>query len=126
MASGVASASYWTASRPTNAPITLPQPAIATHSENALANDPSPAARPITRNRRREEAFAFARARTTARLDGVKSMRNLMLATVSAIVLGMAGAGIGDAAEQDSSPTNAPGAPIETPRTMTASEILIT
>ena len=91
-----------------------------------LANDPSPAARPITRNRRREEAFGFARARTTARLDGVKSMRNLMLATVSAIVLGMAGAGIGDAAEQDSSPTNAPGSAIETPRTMTASEILIT
>ena len=53
-------------------------------------------------------------------------MRNLMLATVSAIVLGMAGAGIGDAAEQDSSPANAPGSAIETPRTMTASEILIT
>jgi peptidoglycan hydrolase-like protein with peptidoglycan-binding domain len=49
----------------------------------------------------------------------VKSMRNLMLATASAIVLGMAGAGIGHAAELNSDPTNPP-------RTMTASEILIT
>jgi peptidoglycan hydrolase-like protein with peptidoglycan-binding domain len=53
-------------------------------------------------------------------------MRNLMLATASAIVLGMAGGGIGHAAEQNSSPTNAPGSAIDTPRTMTASEILIT
>jgi len=36
MASGGASASYWTASLPTNAPITSPPPATATHSENAL------------------------------------------------------------------------------------------
>ena len=68
--------------------------------------------------------FGFARATNTARLDGVKSMRNLMLATASAIVL--ASAGIGHADEQNSSPTNAPGSAIETPRTMTASEILIT
>ena len=52
-------------------------------------------------------------------------MRNLMLATVSAIVLGMAGAGIGHAAEQYSSPTNTPGSAMQTPSTMTASEILI-
>jgi len=48
-----------------------------------------------------------------------------MLATASAIVLGMAGAGIGDAAEQDSSPTNAPGSAMQMPSTMTASELLI-
>ena len=53
-------------------------------------------------------------------------MRNLMLATASAIVLGMAGAGIGHAAELNSNPTNPPGSAIHTPRTMTASEILIT
>ena len=53
-------------------------------------------------------------------------MRNLMLATASAIVLGMAGAGIGHAAELNSSPTNPPGSAIDTPRAMTASEILIT
>src|ERR1700730_18831901 len=53
-------------------------------------------------------------------------MRNLMLATASAIVLGMTGAGIGHAAEPCSSPTNPPGSAIHTPRTMTASEILIT
>lgn len=52
-------------------------------------------------------------------------MRNLMLATASAIVLGMAGAGIGHAAEQYSSPTNMPGSAMQTPSTMTASEILI-
>jgi len=44
----------------------------------------------------------------TARLDGVKSMRKLMLATASAVVLAMAGAGIGSA-EPYSSPTNPPG-----------------
>ena len=49
-------------------------------------------------------------------------MSNLMLATASAIVLGMTGAGIGHAAE----PTNPPGSAIHTPRAMTASEILIT
>ena len=48
-----------------------------------------------------------------------------MLATVSAIVLGMAGAGIGHAAEQYSSPTNMPGSAMQTPSTMTASELLI-
>ncbi len=53
-------------------------------------------------------------------------MRNLMLATASAIVLGMTGAGIGHAAELCSSPTNPPGSAIHTPRAMTASEILIT
>ena len=53
-------------------------------------------------------------------------MRNLMLATASAIVLGMAGAGIGHAAELNSSPTNPPGSAIHAPRIMTASEILIT
>jgi peptidoglycan hydrolase-like protein with peptidoglycan-binding domain len=53
-------------------------------------------------------------------------MRNLMLATASAIVLGMAGAGIGHAAEVYSSPTNPPGSAIHTPGAMTASEILIT
>ena len=52
-------------------------------------------------------------------------MRNLMLATASAIVLGMAGAGIGYAAEQYSSPTNTPGSAMQMPSTMTASEILI-
>ena len=53
-------------------------------------------------------------------------MRNLMLATASAIVLGMAGAGIGHAAELNSSPTNPPGSAMDTSRAMTASEILIT
>ena len=53
-------------------------------------------------------------------------MRKLMLATASAIVLGMAGAGIGHAAELYSSPTNPPGSAIHTPRAMTASEILLT
>ena len=54
-------------------------------------------------------------------------MRNLMLATASAIVLGMTGASIGHAAELNSSPTNpAAGSAIDTPRAMTASEILIT
>jgi len=53
-------------------------------------------------------------------------MRNFMLATASAIVLGMAGAGIGHAAELNSSPTNPPGSAIDTSRAMTASEILIT
>src|SRR3954453_16333450 len=58
-------------------------------------------------------------------LAGVKSMRNLMLATASAIVLGVAGAGIGHAAEQYSSPTNTPGSAMQMPSTMTASELLI-
>ena len=52
-------------------------------------------------------------------------MRNLMLATASAIVLGMAGAGIGHAAEQYSSPTNTPGSAMQMPSTVTASELLI-
>ena len=52
-------------------------------------------------------------------------MRNLMLATASAIVLGMAGAGIGHAAEQYSIPTNTPGSAMQMPSTMTASELLI-
>ena len=52
-------------------------------------------------------------------------MRNLMLATASAIVLGMAGAGIGHATEQYSSPTNTPGSAMQVPSTMTTSEILI-
>ena len=52
-------------------------------------------------------------------------MRNLMLATASAIVLGMAGAGIGHAAEQYSSPTHTPGSTMQMPSTMTASELLI-
>ena len=51
-------------------------------------------------------------------------MRNLMLATASAIVLGM-GAGIGHAAELYSSPTNTPGSAMQTTSAMTASEILI-
>jgi len=52
-------------------------------------------------------------------------MRNLMLATVSAIVLGMTGAGIGHAGELYSSPTNTPGSAMQTTSAMTASEILI-
>src|SRR5689334_25371633 len=52
-------------------------------------------------------------------------MRTLMLATASAIVLGMAGAGVGHAAEQYGSPTNTPGSPMQMPSTMTASELLI-
>ena len=50
-------------------------------------------------------------------------MKNLMLATASAILLGlgMAGTGIGHAAEQ----YNTPGSAMQTSRTMTASEILI-
>src|SRR5262250_3360041 len=52
-------------------------------------------------------------------------MRNLMLATASAIVIGMAGAGIGHAAELYSSPTNTPGSAMQTTSAMTASEILI-
>ena len=52
-------------------------------------------------------------------------MRNLMLATASAIVLGMAGASIGHAAEPYSSPTNTPASAMQTTSTMTASEILI-
>ncbi len=47
---------------------------------------------PITRNRRREKSVRICACEDTARLDGVKSMRNLMLATASAIVLGMTGA----------------------------------
>ena len=52
-------------------------------------------------------------------------MRNLLLATASAIVLGMVGAGIGHAAERYSSPTDMPEAAMQTTSTMTASEILI-
>ena len=52
-------------------------------------------------------------------------MRNLMLATASAIVLGMAGAGIGHTAELYSSATTTPESAMQTPSTMTASEILI-
>jgi len=53
-------------------------------------------------------------------------MRKLMLATASAVVLAMAGAGIGHAAEPYSSPTNPPGSATHTPRAMTAPEILLT
>ena len=53
-------------------------------------------------------------------------MRKLMLATASSIVLGMAGGGIGHAAELYSSPTSTPGSAMHAPRVMTASEILIT
>src|SRR5260370_36701357 len=80
-------------------------------------------ARPITRNRRREKSVRICACEDAARLDGVKSMRILMLATASVIVLGMTGAGIGHAAELYSSPTNPPGS---APRAMTASEILLT
>jgi peptidoglycan hydrolase-like protein with peptidoglycan-binding domain len=52
-------------------------------------------------------------------------MRNLMLATASAIVLGMAGAGVGHAAERYSSPTDTPESAMQTTSAMTASEILI-
>ena len=52
-------------------------------------------------------------------------MSNLMLATASAIVLGMAGAGIGHTAELYSSPTTTPESAMQTPSTTTASEILI-
>ena len=52
-------------------------------------------------------------------------MRNLMLATASAIVLGMAGAGVGHAAEQYSSPTDTSESAMQTTSAMTASEILI-
>src|SRR3954447_1304526 len=52
-------------------------------------------------------------------------MRNLMLATASAIVLGMAGAGIGHAAELYSNSTNTPESAMQTTSAMTASEILI-
>ena len=52
-------------------------------------------------------------------------MRNLMLATASAIVLGMAGAGIGHAAERYSSPTDTSESAMQTTSAMTASEILI-
>ena len=52
-------------------------------------------------------------------------MRNLMLATASAIVLSMAGTGTGHAAQQHSSPTNMAGSAMQMPSTMTASELLI-
>ena len=52
-------------------------------------------------------------------------MRHLMLATASAIVLSMAGAGIGHAAELYSNPTNTPGSAIQMTSAMTASELLI-
>jgi peptidoglycan hydrolase-like protein with peptidoglycan-binding domain len=52
-------------------------------------------------------------------------MRNLMLATASAIVLSMAGSGISHAAQQHSSPTNMAGSAIQMPSTMTASKLLI-
>ena len=58
-------------------------------------------------------------------LGGVKSMRNLILATASAIVLGMAGSGIGHAAQQYGSPTDTPEAAMQMPSAMTTSEILI-
>ena len=48
-----------------------------------------------------------------------------MLATASAIVLGMAGAGVGHAAERYSSPTDTPGSAMQMPSTMTESELLI-
>src|SRR3954453_2301742 len=52
-------------------------------------------------------------------------MRNLMLATASAIVLSMAGSGIGHAAQQYSIPTDTPEAAMLMPSAMTTSEILI-
>ena len=52
-------------------------------------------------------------------------MRNLMLATASAIVLGMAAPGIGHAAELYSNPSNTPESAAQTASAMTASEILI-
>ena len=52
-------------------------------------------------------------------------MRNLMLATASAIVLGMAGAGVGHAAERYSGPTDTSKSAMQTPSAMTPSEILI-
>ena len=52
-------------------------------------------------------------------------MRNLMLATASAIVLGIAGASIGHATEQYSSSANTPESAMQTTSAMTASEILI-
>ena len=52
-------------------------------------------------------------------------MRNLMLATASAIALGMAGVGVGQAADQPSSPTNPTGSEIHAPIAMTPSEILL-
>jgi peptidoglycan hydrolase-like protein with peptidoglycan-binding domain len=55
----------------------------------------------------------------------MKSIKT-MLATASAIVLGVAGAGIAHAAELSSGSTNTPGSAMNTPRAMTASEILIT
>src|SRR3954451_12618046 len=58
-------------------------------------------------------------------LGGVKSMRNFMLATASAIVLGMAGAGVGHAAERYNSPTDTSESAMQTTSAMTASEILI-
>ena len=58
-------------------------------------------------------------------LGRVKSMRNLMLATASAIVLSMAGAGVGHAAERYSSPTDTSESAMQTTSAMTASEILI-
>ena len=48
-----------------------------------------------------------------------------MLATASAIVLGMAGAGVGLAAEQHGRPINAPASAMQMPSTMTASGLLI-
>ena len=51
-------------------------------------------------------------------------MRNLMLATASAIVLGMA-VGIGHSADLYSGPTNTPGSAMQATSAMTASEILV-
>ena len=52
-------------------------------------------------------------------------MRNLMLATASAIVLAIAGTCTGHAAQQYSSPTDTPEAAMQMPSAMTTSEILI-
>src|SRR3954452_14825028 len=52
-------------------------------------------------------------------------MRNLMLATASAIVLGMTGTGIGHAAELYSSLINTSESAMQTTNAMKASEILI-
>ena len=52
-------------------------------------------------------------------------MRNLLLATASALVLGMAGAGIGHAAQQYISPTDTSKSAMQTTSAMTTSQILI-
>jgi len=45
-------------------------------------------------------------------------MKNLILATASVLALGIAGPGIGNAADTYNSPTNAPGASSQTPSAM--------